>query len=373
MGYLDFIDPGNSGGSVPSPASPWDGLPPPAPVYYLCSICGARFKDTDRLFEHRFNEHPLTRPTLILDGREITSPRQIISTPLDENQITFVSADRCSFDAREVTTQSLPKLLAKTKAGVHTIHLERQGIETHYEIVFEIAESKELEVVEHNFLSIVGSDTLSVDRINLFAEMTSKCRTAIRYVDGLCQYLYGVLAKDQRGGTHLNISEYKTKFNLAIDGLSPFDRPLANVVVGIINFAQNAFGDGNALAFSPKLQRAMRTYFGYLNNAGTPSAKGAAWPGNGMGNVPIDHATDQIIQWVLEPDDEAQKHLRQMEAVIDSGEWVPDDRLKVSLLLAERLAARHDYIAAKRFARTLTHDAIFSEWAERIMEMDTAQ
>ena len=175
---------------------------------------------------------------------------------------------------------------------------------------------------------------------------------------------------------HIDLLDFRNAakaFNLAIDALSLFDRPLANVVVGTINFTQNAFSEGNALAFSPKLQHAMRTYFGYLNNEAPTAVQVVKWPGNGIGNLPIDHATDQIIQWVLEQDDEAQKPLRQMETIADSGEWVPDDKLKVSILIAERLAARKDYVTAKRFARTLTHDAIFSEWAQRIMELDTEQ
>jgi hypothetical protein len=309
---------------------------------------------------------------MILDGREITSPRQIISAPLNEHQISFANSDRCLLDGREVSIKILPRLLASIKAGVLGISLQRQGIETCYEIVFEIADPKELEFVESNFWSIVGSGTLSVDRINSFVDLTSSCQTAIRYVDGLCQYLYGVLAKDQRGGTHLDVSEYKTRFNLAIDGLSSFDRHLARIVIGVINFTQNAFDDGSTLVFSPKLQCAMLNYFEYLNNKSTSPFAGVSFQGKGMGCVPIDYATDQIIQWVLDPDNEGQQ-LRQMEAVVDSGDWVPDDRVKVSILLAERLAHRQDYAAAKRFARKLANDAIFSEWAGRIMEMNTSK
>lgn len=368
MGFLDFIDPGNSGGSVPTPSSPWERLPPPVPVVYRCAVCAATFDDADQLFEHRFGEHPYTRPTLILSGREITSPREIVTRPLSESQITVANTDLCVFDDQPVPAEKLPKLLAQERTGLHTIVLDRLGIKTRYEIVFEIADTKELAEVERLFLAIVGSETLSVDRINVFVEMTSQYKTALLYVDGLCHYLYGVLAKDQRGGTHLPQAEYKTKFNLALDGLRHFDRPLAEVVVGVVNFSQNAFDDGKTLDASPRLQRAMRMYSSFANGK-CPMAT-TNWSGSGMGNVPVDHATDQVIQWALDGNDEFLRHHRQMEAVIDTAEWVPNDRFKVSMLLAERLSALGQVAAAKRFARSVTNDALFSDWAQRIMELD---
>lgn len=368
MAFLDFVDPGNSGGSVPTPPSPWDRLPPPAPMVYQCSVCNATFRDADQLSEHRFSAHPYRRPALILRGRELTSPREIVVEPLLCSHIALANTDCCIFDGRPVKPELLPRLLAKCQEGLHTIMLEKRGIETTYELDFEIADAVELAKVERLFLSIVGSETLSLDRINLFAEMTSKYATARRYMDGLCHYLYGVLAKDQRGGTHLPQTEYKTKFNLALDGLRLFGRPLSDLVVGIVNFSQNAFNDGNRLAASPRLQDAMRMFWGFLNDI--PHRAPVRWLGEGVGNVPVDHATDQIVNWAVETTDEVLRQRRQMEAVTSASEWVPDDRFKVAMLLAERLASDGQVVAAQRFARSVTNDAVFGEWAQRIMELD---
>jgi hypothetical protein len=368
MGFLDFIDPGNSGGSVPAPSSPWDGLPPPAPVKYRCSVCNAAFSDADELFDHRFSEHPYTRPTLILNGRELTAPRELLLQPLSERQITLTNADHCAFDGKIISPTTLPHLLSQQRGGAHTIILEKLGIETRYEILFEIAVAKELDDVDRLFLSSVGSDTLTVDRINVFVELTTKYKTALPYVDGLCHYLYGVLAKDQRGGTRLVQGEYKTKFNLALDRLRHFARPLASVVVGVVNFSENAFNDGDTLLASPRLQYAMRVYYGFTSQVVPASAN--SWSGVGMGNVPVDHATDQVVQWAIESKEDFLLHRREMEMAIDSADWVPDDRFKVSMLLAARLSSFGDVAAAKRFARSVTNDALFGDWAQRIMDLD---
>ena len=369
MSFLDFIDPGNSGGSVPAPSSPWDGLPPPSPVVYRCSVCNTAFYDADELFAHRFTEHPYTRPALILAGRELTSPRELIVHPLNERDVILANTDQCYLDGKAVEPMQLPQLLSQQRGGVHTIVLESLGIETRYEMLFEIAEARELDEVEQLFLSIAGSDTLTIDRINVFAELTAKYKTALPYVDGLCHYLYGVLAKDQRGGTHLPQAEYKTKFNLALDSLRHFARPLANVVVGIIDFSGNAFSDGDTLPTSPRLQHAMRVYDGFTRQI-VPAVL-YSWSGGGMGNVPVDHATSQILQWAIESTEDFLRHRRQMEMALDDAEWVPDDRFKVSMLLAERLSSLGDVAAAKCFARSVTNDALFGDWAQRIMDLDT--
>lgn len=369
MGYLDFIDPGNSGGSVPTPSSPWEGLSPSPPAIYRCSVCNAAFPDADQLFEHRFAEHPYTRPTLILDGREITSPREVIAKALAASQITLMNTQSCIFDGKTIKPSSLPVLIAQQRTGLHTIVLSKLGIDSAYELEFDIPDSAELTDVDRLFLSIVGAETLSLDRINIFVEMTSRFRTALRYVDGLSNYLYGVLAKDQRGGTHLSQGDYKIKFNLALDALRHFDRPLANVVIGIVNFSHNIFTDGTRLAGSPRLQQAMQVFYGYTNNNPLPIFK--PWSGGGMGNVPIDHATDQIIQWALNSQEDFQLNHRQMESSVESADWVPDDRFKVIIMLAEKLAAIGDHEAAKYYARNVTNDALFSDWAQHIMNSDT--
>ena len=371
MGFLDFIDPGNSGGSVPAPPSPWERLSPPAPVVYRCIICNATFLDPDRLFEHRFTAHPYKRPALILGGRELTSPREVVVRPLTAADIVLANTDLCFFDGATVKPEHLATMLSNQRDGLHTVVLNKLGIETPYEIAFEIAAPTELAEVDRLFLSIVGAETLTLDRINLFADMAEPYPTARRYLDGLCQYLYGLLAKDQRGGTHLQQSDYKTRFNLALDTLRLFDRPLANVAVGVVNFSQNAFNDGESLGASAKLQYAMRVFSGFLRQIGVE--RPPTWSVTGIGNVPVDHATDQIVSWASEGIAEVLKHRREMEAVISSPEWVPDDRFKASILLAERLAKNGDIAAAQSHARLVMNDGLFGEWAQRIMEMDATK
>jgi len=102
----------------------------------------------------------------------------------------------------------------------------------------------------------LGGDTLDIVRIDNFIDITEKYSTARRYVDGLSNYLYGILAKDQRGGTNLKQSDYKARYSSAFDILKGFETPLSAIVNVIINFNKNIFSYSNLL-FTPQLQQVM--------------------------------------------------------------------------------------------------------------------
>ena len=368
MPYLDTIDPGNSGGSVPAQSSPWEQLSPPEQVLYLCRFCDARFLDLGDFFLHRSSAHPFRRPALILDGRELTAPRVIAVQPLQSSHITLVHTTTCFFDGKKIPAERLPELLAGKREGMHSVILEKFGIKTAYEIVFEIADVNELREVDKVFSSLVCTDTLSLARINGFAEVTARYKTAIGYVDGLCQYLYGVLAKDQRGGTTLDQLQYKTKFNLAVSRLQDFRRPLADVVVGIVNFSQNIFTDGSGLDVAPKLRHAMRVFFGFEKGVWLAEEKLPVV--SAMSSIPIDDATNQILNLASASSKEILKDKQHLEAVIASGNWGLGDKLKVSMLLAERLAFEGQIAAAQGLVRSIANDALFADWVIRIMKLD---
>lgn len=367
MGHLDFIDPGNSGGSVPAPESPWINIAR-KPITYRCKVCGEIFADPDVLFDHRFAQHPFKRPALFLAGHEITTPRQLITRLLDEKAISVLNADACLLDGRHMNVIELPAHLAKQSSGLHELVLSKQGIETRYEFDFVIPDERDIQKVEELFFALVGGDVFDVASINAFINTANQYRTANHYLDGLCQYLYGILAKDQRGETHLAQSESKTKFNLALDTLRLFDTALARVVVGVVNFNENAFNPGEGLSAAPKLQLAMRNFYGFLKGKIAP-LEPIATLGNGQGNVPLDHSTDQLIRWVMMEADELHEEAKLLERNLQDPSWPSNDRFKIQMLLAEMYAGRGEYVSARSHARFAVNDALFGEWAQRIMDM----
>jgi hypothetical protein len=60
-------------------------------------------------------------------------------------------------------------------------------------------------------------------------------------MDGLCEYFYGVLAKEGSGCSSLSQSKYREKFNRSAEQLMDYSRTLANYVKGLIAFHFNHF------------------------------------------------------------------------------------------------------------------------------------
>ena len=363
MSYLDFIDPGNSGGSVSIPE-----YPPfrPAPIIYHCSVCGESFLNQDTLFEHRFANHKFRRPALILRGKEITSPREIIVSSLSVADIAFAETNFFRLNGEQYNKHKFVNELLRQTRGVVEILLANDGVETAYELLFDIPDIAEIAEVERLFFSLLGKEVMNIQRINSFIDAAEHYRSAARYIDGLTCYLYGVLAKDQRGDTHLEQHEYRAKFNMALETLKKFESPLALVICGIINFNKNIFICSEWLSPAPKLKQVMKRFFSLINGEG-----GEIYYAHTVTNtlpVPLDGFTERVMEWSAMNWNELSNRKKEIEIAIKSPNCVADDRFKAQILLTEMLVSLDDINSAKMIARTIVHDAIFGDWAQRIMD-----
>lgn len=361
-GYMEFHDPWQGSDSS-------EGLATPIPITYVCPQCGFSCDDPSDLSDHKFQDHGLHRPALLLGGQEVLSPKQLVTRPLREDEISVINAESCQVNGAALPIQDLPGFLAQQKKGFFSIIVSRAGISSQYDFTVELPNPDELREIGRLFLAIVGKDTLDIERINALIDAAEKFESARRYLDGLSQYLYGVLAKDQRGGTQLSQADYKTKFNMALDNLGQYNTPLAQVIVGVVNFSQNVFDDGATLASAPRLYDAMQQFHGFMN--GHPVEAGIPIIGSsGVANVPLDHATDQILSWAITPYAELHEHAKQLENAALGSTWTPDDRFKVAMLLAQMYTTLGERELARSHARRAVNDALFGDWAQRIMEMN---
>ena len=340
----------------------------PQPVWYTCGTCGSIFDSQDALFEHRFQLHPFKRPTLLLNGIEITSPHELIANQLDASDLVFGHVDRCYLNGVLVEKDDLTKTLANKKHGLISIVLESNGVQSTYQLDFDVPDEKELFDVEQLFFETVGGHILDMGRIDLFIDMTARFKSTKRYVDGLSQYLYGILAKDQRGGTMLERSDYTTKINQALDILRHFDRPLALAVVGVVNFNQNVFDSTNKLFAAPKARSAMLKFNNYVTGNVSNNDTWTRDTSASVRKIPLDYATEKIYEWSSMLINELIKIRKELEHSLKSHDWVANDKFKVQMLLAELLVATDDFPAAIRIAGSFSNDTVFGPWAQRILE-----
>jgi hypothetical protein len=367
VAFLDYIDPGNSGGSVPTRESPFLGIGVSV-ITYSCSICGGLFDSRDDLFEHRFQNHPFKRPSLLLGGKEITSPRQLVARQLNPIEIEFANVKRFFVDGAPVQRGELVDTLADRKYGLCNIILENDGVKSTYQLDFDVPDSADMERVEQVFFEVFGSGILDLTHIDLFIDMTEKLKTTTRYVDGLSHYLYGILAKDQRGGTFLKQSEYNAKFNQSIDVLKHFDRSLALAIIGVVNFNQNVFDSIDKLTLAPKACSAMLKFFNYVTGEISLNKKLIINKTDNIRKIPLDYSTEKIYEWSSMAIEELKKNRKELEQALKSQDWMPNDKFKVKMLLAELFLEIDDLPAAIRLAGSFSNDTVFGPWAQRILE-----
>jgi len=360
--YLSVIDPGKAGGSVRIPESPPVVL---QPIVYECPRCSARFDSVQARREHFFAAHPYRKPELLLRGQPLGKGVTTIHAPLQAADWLLGSCEWIVLNGQAMTADALFQTLAECRQGFHVLELGNQDATERFELRFCIPELAELQRLEDVFATLFIDNALNVDDIRRFAEACTSLKTASEYLEGVCQYLYGVLAKDQRGDTQLDHAQYKERFNRALEALRHVDRPMARTMRGIINFSLNSFAQAASQPDAPALAVAATRFAGWAGR----SAKGCVVaPQKAQARLPIDHATDRILSWMALPEKRQAQALDDLQQAIASPLWTAEDRAKVAVLWLEWGSACRSPDEPRRMARRLLNDAIFAGYAERMLE-----
>ncbi|UBM09985.1 hypothetical protein [Cupriavidus metallidurans] len=365
--YYDHIDPGQGGSSMVIPEWPKPALD--RPQVFACPLCHETFSSYEDRFQHRFEAHPYQRPLLVLGTHEVNTPRFVVTAALTPEQIRPVNAATCRLDGKLVSSMALARHIAEAQSGFFKVELTgAEGkIKVDYEISIEIASDAHALLVEQEFARLYSPGVISVANISAFIRATSVARTAHRYVEGLAAYLYGILAKDQRGETTLSQEQGRARLNEARQMLLEIDRPLAAVVAGIVSFQSNAFSRSERLTAVPRLWTAMR-WFDSVRTSGllVPVARldSHAAPNS---RVPLDSTTDEILTWMNLPPGGLSDHAKQIGKRSQQDDWLPEDRIKAKVLLAAIYESKGDSANAAQVARAFRHDPVFGQLAERLI------
>lgn len=367
---LDHIDPGNAGGSVMIPESrplDADALTP----RFICAQCSANFGSADALFSHRFSEHPLRRPVLILGGREVLTPTHVVRESLDAFSIAVHNTSRCWLNGKTFRSDELPEAVAALKSGFTAIRLQSPDgyVNADYELRVDIPKEQDVDEVETRFLELTKEGDLHRQTVERFIRRTRDADSAIGLVDALSHYLYAILAKDQRGDTQLSRDDARSRYNMALQGLEGFHRNLALVLTDVINFNHNAFRKGECLASVPALQIAMSRFYTLTTTELSDSTQAGAMtrrPDDGLA-IPLDAATDQIVIWSQATGTDLLNWRGEMEVAFRTDTWTAEDRFKVRVLLALGFSAAGNAEMAAEHARRVRNNDSFSGWAESLI------
>ena len=140
-GYSEFHEVEGLGTFVPNL------LPPQLP----CAHCAEVFTSLDDLRKHRFEYHPLRRPILFLQGRELGAHTVRIIRDLIDGDVHTDHCDRAVLNGKGIDLSSLPILLGKISSDVCRLTLSGAGISSEFTLEFRIASEKDLCGIEEQF------------------------------------------------------------------------------------------------------------------------------------------------------------------------------------------------------------------------------
>lgn len=357
-GYIEFHEPVGLAESIG---------PPPAPEY-RCEQCSGVFPSFELLRMHRFEEHPAVRPVLFIRGREVGGATLRVTRPLVASDVQTLNAKTAFLNDHPVVVSKLGDELARQRSATTIVRL-CGTVDADFRVQVEIAAADDLAGVESAFASAVRRGKLDRRAIEDLIADARPFRSALAYCDGICEYLYGVLAKERSPHSALPFSEYREKFNRAADILRDIDRPLSRVVQGLVAFHFNHFESAASAAPATRFAEASRRLASLLRpdpHHPTQNADSSA----AVDEVLTDWDTERIIRWSLSPASDLLLHRNEIEALIDK-DLAEFDRAKLRVILAEAYAREDHRTNAARHARELRNSPTFGQWAETIVKRTT--
>lgn len=339
-------------------------------IVFACSQCSHRFSHMEELRRHRFERHPVRQPALLVRGRSVGSLGFNVFHPLSPADVVAEDAVRCMVNGAPVDPWDLGPFLSRMTRECIEVVLENDGAVTRCKLDFRIAIEAHLDGVEAAFMRMANYRALDMDAVGRFIRECDAYPTAMPYCDGICHYLYGVMAKEGSLDSGLPASQYAERFLMACEELGGFDRPLALGIRSLVAFHFNRFADAAILSPDRRLRHAASAFSGLLSGG---SLSGDAAPGEPardvVGSLLTDQDTGQILAYATGGVDVLARQSAALVARLRRSSGY--DRFKYLLLASEALAVQDDAAArgrARRLVREVaTHDDA-RPWAQGMLE-----
>ena len=224
-------------------------------------------------FATSLESHPLRRPILFLQGKEFGGQTVRITQAIKANEVIAEGCDRAILNGDEVSVSALPDTLATISSDVCRLVLGRTEVYSEFTLNFRIASDEDLRGIEEQFERTARESHLDTRAIEEFISATSRFGSAIGYCDGICAYLYGVLAKERAPDSSLTYEAYIGKYSKAAEELAAYDRPLAQTIGSLIEFRFNHFEEAAQLAGEARVGHAAARYGKFLQDLPLSSAQ----------------------------------------------------------------------------------------------------
>jgi hypothetical protein len=338
---------------------------PPPPPEYPCNKCGAVLSSEDDLAVHLFDGHPTTRPILILRGRECGRSREVVIEPTCPSDWSVRNASYAEVNGRPVEVDRLGDELSAKRSEVTSVRLFGDNVNQDFDFAFTIADQQQLQSVDHHLDAMIRSRSLSIRDIDQFIVDTRRFDSARPYSDGLADYLFGVLAREDPAGSGLrrtldDHAAYARKFDESVASLGKYNRPPAEAICGLVAFHYNQFDLALRRTKSPRVSRASLRLASLL--AGLTLKDRSAIAGwFSLDYALSDSKTEEVLSWCCIPlDGTAGRDVFEMEKAIPYLE--PADQVKMHLIAAEHHLVAGKLGEAKNHVAALMHSRVAEGW-----------
>jgi hypothetical protein len=351
MAFLDHIDPGNSGGSVPTP--PFLFKYKPKPIIYKCEYCEKEFgSDADKR-QHKIKEHPFRKPYLHIRGSVLTTNEMTIRFRLESGDVVFEDTDSIKINTQLFSDLSLAKkyLLDNQKGGVD-VELSHQNYTSTYRLIFDVVNHAALVKIDAIFYDVFSSSIPLARRLELFNEKVRLEGKGLSYAGALGCYITAIMAKDSVPEVAIPFSDHIDKLGEAQDKLQGITRPLAYSLGAIIAFMLNDIGEREEDSFIPKLSAAKK----FLRTGKfdpSPSQE------HGDTRIPIDMITDKIMGYCESPEIYRQGEISSLEMLYETPTTPQMDKLKLALILYNNAKFSGQHKVAEKYRKQLSHSSLY--------------
>ncbi len=341
----------------------------PKPIIHSCLLCEKTFPNLEALRSHRFECHPYNRPILLLQGMEVGSTTLQIVKSINPNDIETINCTNARVNGVAVDLCELGKKLAQKSNETVVVELNNEGVESEFRLQFLIASDSDLKGVDNCFYEVARRGRLDMRAIEYFITTAAHYPSAIEYYDGICEYFYGVLAKEKTLQSALPYDAYHDKFSRAMEKLKEFRRPLSNTICALIAFHFNHFREAIQLAggYNSRVSIAAERYALWVS--GDPAANvllSRKWDEQ-LEQLLTDFETERLVSWSVANSKKISKYLGDIEALLQK-EMPEFDRAKLRILLTETYALKGNTLDAKRHARELINNPGFAVWSENLIQ-----
>ncbi|MEO5535830.1 MAG: hypothetical protein ABIR17_11955 [Pseudolysinimonas sp.] len=156
------------------------------------------------------------------------------------------------------------ELLASRRTGHVDVIATGEGARREFEFEFVLAEEADLEGVDGALEHLIAGRVLDRDAIASFITRSRPYATASRYLDGLSNYLYGVLAREDLSDRGGEAEAYERRYDISVRILGTYDRRPAEAICGLVAFHYNHFNHAVAKTKSWWVSDVSKRFLGLL-------------------------------------------------------------------------------------------------------------